>query len=694
MKRIAIILFLLGFALLNAAVITAWDFESQTTDPSTGSGTISLIGGVTNDGFNTGYPTSGYAWSTTTYPAQGTNNRSAGVYFEVSTVGFTAINISWAIRHSNTSANREVLYYTLDKTSTTPVWTEAGVYTVTGGDAWFAYSFNAASITEMNGNANLAFKLVSSFANTANDAYMPSKSTSTYAPSGKWRYDAITVEGTPAVPFYAVNAALNPFYAAAGNISPIQTYNVTGSNLTAHLYITAPQYFMLRIEGDAFFSGTLNLIPRNGIVNKNIQVVFQPVVSGVFADSITHTCVGAATQYLNVYGSTILPEPSNYPTSLASTGTNYYETTLTWTDSVGAILPDGYLIKGSKESADAIVAPVDGVVEADKKLTKNVAYGVHTQLIYELNEAHTYYFKIYPYTNSATAIDYKTDGNVPLLAVTTASGPVGSTLNPGDLAFVEYSSDSPDHFAFVLLTDVLENTKINFSDKAWSGTAFMDTEETYEWRGVARPYLKGEVIHIEEGILHDNEGIYNPDFEGFSNSGDQIIAYQGYITDPVFIAAFSTTDWLSSGTPTTNSSYLPSALTLGVNALGFSTEIDDGYYSGTQSGSAITLRAAINDPANWTRNNSLSNLTFPSWNFQFLGLTTPVAVVNQSEGNYIDLSWAPVSGATYYKLYSSVTPDAAFPLNWTLLNGNLNQTTWTDSSAGEARLFYRVVAGN
>jgi hypothetical protein len=95
-----------------------------------------------------------------------------------------------------------------------------------------------------------------------------------------------------------------------------------------------------------------------------------------------------------------------------------------------------------------------------------------------------------------------------------------------------------------------------------------------------------------------NEGIYNPDFDGFSNDGDQKIAFQGFVTEPSLIAAFSSTGWISSGTPTYISPYLPEPMVLGVNALGFATEVDNGVYNGTQTGSAAFLLSQINDPAN------------------------------------------------------------------------------------------------
>jgi hypothetical protein len=687
MKKIITLLIILTFGVLNAAVITSWDFEAQNTNPSTGSGSLSLIGGVTSDNFNTGYADTGYAWSTTSYPAQGTNNRVAGMYVEVSSVGYSSISISWAIRHSNTSANRAVLYYTLDRTVAAPVWVEAGIFNAASGDLWVDGSFDGSSITGMNSNPNLAFKLVSS-------AYMPSKSTSTYAATGKWRYDNIVVSGTPLTPYLQITASLQPFYAAAGYLSSLQSYQISAQHLTGELIVTAPQYFVLRLEGDELFASQLSLLPRSGTINRTIQVLFQPVISGDFSGNIVHSGGGIETQNLAVYASTILPEPSSYPSGFAVNGITYYQAYLNWTDATGSTLPDGYLIKGSKISADEIVAPVDGVPEEDKKLTKNVAYGIQTKLIFELNEAHPYYFKIYPYTNSGTAIDYKADTGVPQLSFNTSAGPVGSVLSVGDLAFVEYACDSPDKFAFVLLTDVLENTKINFTDKAWTGTAFAETEEVYEWRGVARLYLRGEVIHVVEGTLQDNEGISNPDFEGFSNDGDQIIAFQGYITQPTFLAAFSTTSWLTGGIPGNNSSYLPEPLQQGVNALGFVTEIDNGYYSATQSGTVADIRQAINDPGNWTRANSLSGLSYPAWDFQMNSLNTPQLEIVWVDDTNIRLSWQDVADAGSYKIYASDNPYASFPSDWTVLVNGTTALYLNINTMGQTKRFYRVIAYN
>ncbi len=696
MKRIILLLTLVSIAfLINATVITGWDFEAQSLTPSTGSGSLNLIGSLVQNAYATGYNSSSFALVTTTFPAQGTNNQTAGIYFETSTAGFNTISLSWAIRHSNTSPSRAVLLYTLDRTASVPVWQQAGIYTTSAGDAWFAGSFDGSGISDLNNNPNVAFKLVAAFANEANTQYVASSSGSSYATSGKWRFDSINLEGTALIPHLDIIASLLPFYALVGAISSLQTYQVSGINLTSDLVITAPDYFQVCLSGTGNFANQLTIMPRSGIVDKSIDIRFMPTIAGEQNANIQHSGGGLSVQNLAVYGSTILPEPTNYPTGFLASNVTYYQLILNWTDATGSIQPYGYLIKGSKISADSIAYPIDGVSEADKKLTKNVLQGIQTQLIFELNELAPYYFKIFPFTNTGTSINYKTDGVIPLVSVVTATGPIGSVLIPGDIAFVEYASDSPDRFAFVLLKDVLENTKISFTDKAWTGSTFADGEDIYYWRGVAREYLKGEVIHIEEGVLYSDEGIYNPDFTGFSNSGDQILAFQGEDTSPVFIAGFSITGWITTGIPTNNSSYLPFELTLGINALGFSTEIDNGVYNGITESSKELLLCNINNPVNWTRNNSLTGLIYPEWQFQVIDLlATPQIFITRINSDIIRISWDLVPHAIYYKVYVTANPNGSFPAEWDVLSDNVTGLFYdvTVPSGVNTEFFYKVQA--
>ncbi|MBT7900444.1 MAG: hypothetical protein HN601_05785 [Candidatus Marinimicrobia bacterium] len=98
-------------------------------------------------------------------------------------------------------------------------------------------------------------------------------------------------------------------------------------------------------------------------------------------------------------------EPSNHVTNF----TLGREITITWTDPSTGILPDGYIIKMSTSSYASISDPTDGNVEITSNTKKYVSYGIQTTTMSPLSENTTYYLKIYPYTNSGSNINYKTD---------------------------------------------------------------------------------------------------------------------------------------------------------------------------------------------------------------------------------------------------------------------------------------------
>ncbi|MBY0113372.1 MAG: hypothetical protein K2Y21_11160 [Phycisphaerales bacterium] len=178
----------------QAAIITQWNFEAANLTPSIGLGTASLVGGVTAT-FASGFNSSTNGWNTTGYPAAG-GNKSAGVQFAVSTSGFQGIKVSYAHRHSNTSANTNVLQYTVNGTT----WIDAQTFTFTPaatgtGDTWYSRSFDFTGVAGVDNNALFAVRVVSSFAPSTSN-YLASRSTSTYAGTGTYRFDDVTIEGT------------------------------------------------------------------------------------------------------------------------------------------------------------------------------------------------------------------------------------------------------------------------------------------------------------------------------------------------------------------------------------------------------------------------------------------------------------------------------------------------------------------
>ncbi len=196
---------------LSQTTITQWNFNSNPADgatgtglttPSVGSGSASLAGGTTasfNSGDSNGGstdPASGddSGWNVTTYAAQGTGNKTRGVQFLVSTVGFQNIQVKWDQRHSNTGPRHVQLQYTTDGSN----WIDFGApFEGTAGDTWFNNrSLNLGSITAANNNANFGIRIVAAFApGTSN--YVASSNSGTYSTTGTWRFDMVTISGTP-----------------------------------------------------------------------------------------------------------------------------------------------------------------------------------------------------------------------------------------------------------------------------------------------------------------------------------------------------------------------------------------------------------------------------------------------------------------------------------------------------------------
>jgi hypothetical protein len=122
----------------------------------------------------------------------------------------------------------------------------------------------------------------------------------------------------------------------------------------------------------------------------------------------------------------IYPEPSNYPTAFTATASGV-SISLNWTDAVGDQLPSAYLIKGEEMPVRSgnIDAPEDGTPVSDDldfsdgSGAANVLFGAETFQFSGLKPGTAYQFKIYPYTNAGSDIDYKTDGETPTTEATT-----------------------------------------------------------------------------------------------------------------------------------------------------------------------------------------------------------------------------------------------------------------------------------
>jgi len=311
------------------------------------------------------------------------------------------------------------------------------------------------------------------------------------------------------------------------------------------------------------------------------------------------------------YPSGPVTEPTNHISNFASNTSTppYSSIQLSWTDATGEVLPAGYLLLGSTISAEAIPAPSDGTPISDGLLSKNVSYGTQVFTFTNLSAATNYYFKIFPYTNAGSLIDYKTDGAVPTTSISTTEG--ASVLQVGDIAIIQYQATNPDGFTFINFTQLAAGTEINFTDNGFTSPTTTRSGEGFLTYTAPALIPAGTVISWVNGmdIIGTGFSSNSPSNFALATSGDQLIAYQGnWNSNPsvIFGINFGNAGWLSSGEASSNTSYLPSALTNNVSAVAVSGS--NGYYNQTSNGTRSFLQSLINYPTNWLSSNTVQSL--------------------------------------------------------------------------------------
>ncbi len=192
-----------------------------------------------------------------------------------------------------------------------------------------------------------------------------------------------------------------------------------------------------------------------------------------------------------------------------------------------------------------------------------------------------------------------------------------TTLAAGDIAILYFNlNNTPtvDRFAFVLLKDISASTVINFTDNGFSSNNPNNTGRTGEGfitftSSASR--VKGTVITYT-GNTGEFTGSGSFDL---STSGDQLFAFQGSTANwgtqnnitLLYGINVSTTNFITTGTASSNASYLPTTLTLGSTAVRIGA--NNGYFAnGNSSASTVnvsyetsnsSLLALISTSTNW-----------------------------------------------------------------------------------------------
>ncbi|MCX6306147.1 MAG: choice-of-anchor J domain-containing protein [Bacteroidetes bacterium] len=220
------------------------------------------------------------------------------------------------------------------------------------------------------------------------------------------------------------------------------------------------------------------------------------------------------------------PEPTNYPTNFTAANSPF-TINLAWTDAVGAQLPVAYIILASDQNN--IVAPVDGTpvpddaVLADGHGALNILQGTQSAAFGNLPPAKQYYFKIFPYTNSGTLIDYKTDGTAPGATATTANTVIIDSIHFTNRTFGNWILKNVTG-AEVWVTDSIHG--INGSPCAKMSGYAGQSNVNEDW--LITPAMNFD-IYLTEALTFQSaykytgaplEALISNDYDGATNPGD------------------------------------------------------------------------------------------------------------------------------------------------------------------------------
>ncbi len=232
-------------------------------------------------------------------------------------------------------------------------------------------------------------------------------------------FDNFRIIGTPKGP-------LN-FTASAGGTDNIDlSWNKNSPGNIVMIAYNTSDLFGTPIDGNAYSVGDAITGGGTVIYNGGAEYFNHSGLSSNTSYYYKAWTVNASDDYsigVTANATTEKKEPSNHVTGFSATTYGSSTVHLSWTENDGSVIPDYYLIKCSTSSN--ITNPIDGTEEVDDTDLSdgigaiNIIHG-STSYYWEKLSANTiYYFKIFPYTNSGSHINYKTDGTVPSANATT-----------------------------------------------------------------------------------------------------------------------------------------------------------------------------------------------------------------------------------------------------------------------------------
>jgi len=508
---------------------------------------------------------------------------SAPSGFEVSTNSGSGYATSLTLAQSSGSVSSQTIYVRL--AATTGAGSYSGNVSITGGGAT---AQNLATASSTVATKALTIDLLSAVTKEYDGNDTASMSgTAVYI--GLVNGDNFTVSGTPVARFADANVGTAKVVSVLGITAPSLNYSVTQPVLSADITKKA-----LTVGSAAVTTKTYNATTAAVITGSLTGVVGSDAVTfsgtGTFADANAGTGI-AVTSTSTISGAQSANYSLTQPTGLKGS-IDMANQTITFTNNLTG-LPIG--------STTALTATASSGL--------SVSYAVTDTNIATLSGAN-----LVAVARGLTTVVASQAGDLNYNAATPVTNNVSvvRSLTAGDIALIELQTDDNDEFAFVVLSNIDAGTVINFTDNAWDGSlatpALTTNENTIVWTAPVGGVTAGTIVTFQNTVgVGFSVGTYTGAYSGASTSGDQLIAYTGTASNPTFLYALTSNTWISSGSPSTNTSWLPTGLVNGTTARDFSSEIDDQYYSvASISGTKADILASIGNVNNWTRSNTRS----------------------------------------------------------------------------------------
>lgn len=350
---------------------------------------------------------------------------------------------------------------------------------------------------------------------------------------GSFRLDDFTLNGS-VVASSAPDIQLegNSTVIADGSTSTSTTDNTSFGSVN-YVSGTIQKTFTIRNNGSASLSLTGSpIVAISGTNASDFTVSTQPASSSVgingtttFIVTFDPSAVGIRSATVSIssndpdenpydfviQGTGLNPEPSTHVGSFACSTTTTSSIPLSWTGAAGA---DGYLIKWSSVSYASITDPTDG---STSNGTSSVSVTGTSTAITGLTSGTTYYFKIYPYSNSGTDINYRTTASIPQTSCSTQAGPCLSeafsagTSVPSGWTFTSIGGTytSAGNYGAASPSLTLDNTGDRIETATLSGTA-----------SELRFWIKGQGTNASSALLV--EGFNGATWETIDNITNSI----------------------------------------------------------------------------------------------------------------------------------------------------------------------------